>query len=155
MEDYNIYLLFEKKDKNIVRDIFNGLHIKPLFDELAAYRYTDFTDSTQIEPEWIKISSFEDGVKYGMASKKIYASMYYQVENAIFSSIILTFTIDDCLVIGFSVSCDKLTDGAYRSYAKEAMGNVDADAVSVFIEAPPPFSKLDFLNQTNKNAIFF
>jgi hypothetical protein len=155
MEDYNIYLLFKQRDKNIIRKIFDGLYIKPMFDELAVYQYKDFTDITQIEPKWIKVSSFEDILKYGMASKKIYASIYYQVENSIFSTIILTFTIDNCLIIGFSVPCDKLTDDSYRSYAKEIMENFNADAVSVFVEAPPPFSQFDFWNQTNKNALFY
>lgn len=154
MEDYNIYLLFKQRDECVIRKSFEGLDVKSMNDELMVYKNCDFDDVTKSEPDWVGVSTFKDVVRYGMNSNEIYTSAYFQVTDSIFSTVILTFTVDGGLVVGFSLSSDNANDDTYKSYTKKLMENLKPDALSVFIEVTPPFSEHDFLNQTKKHAVF-
>lgn len=135
--EYTIYLLFYGKRLDIFNKICSDFDLELLNDTVSIKRVVDKDNE-----EFISVNKI---FEYAKNNNNFYSSIYYAVKNNVdFKFIVLTFTYDNNLIIGFYAPEESMTDKKCIDLAGKIYKIYNADGVKILFENLPPSSKNEY-----------
>lgn len=105
--------------------------------------------------DWIPVNNLEDIINLGLSKPARCFSLNLNIQTEIIDCLILSFTLDGNLILGFSFPDSSSIIESVKNILLELMNKYDGIAGAIFSELPPPLTKKQFLSELKEsNPIF-